>query len=240
MQFRISAILLLNIFLSVATGYCEGTWTPIKFVINHTTMWPKSPTVYGLSLNYFNNGYYPDDIEEVNGIQFGIRNITGGPIRGIQLALLDNGSHEIYGIQASPFRNSIATESNGFIIGGINFINRHKGIQIAWLFNYLEDSGVLIQAAPGNVAHDKLTGLQLGLFNDARRELHGLQLGIINIAAGDSGAKGLQGGIVNITGSGNYDVISFRGLQIGLVNICKNTLKGMQLGFINIARRKQF
>ena len=57
-------------------------------------------------------------------------------------------------------------------------------------------------------------------------------------------ADGVRGVSLNFAGYSDYiyglqfgfynSAVNVRGVQLGLVNVCKNTLKGVQLGFANI------
>ena len=72
---------------------------------------------------------------------------------------------------------------------------------------------------------ERLSGVQLGLFNLAEGELRGVQIGAVN------GAKetlcGVQIGLIN-------NARDARGLQIGAVNLASH-LEGVQIGLLNYA-----
>ncbi len=72
------------------------------------------------------------------------------------------------------------------------------------------------------------TPLKLQLYGDIAfprvDTVRGLSL---NFAGYTENLYGLQAGFYN-------SAVNVRGVQLGLVNVCKNTLKGVQLGFANI------
>ncbi len=84
------------------------------------------------------------------------------------------------------------------------------GLQIALLRNKVIDRAGALQIAIGANRATQLTGMQLGLLNDA----------VV--------AKGVQVGLINSTGD-------MRGVQIGLINSTE-MIYGYQIGLINVIK----
>ncbi|MDA3902554.1 MAG: hypothetical protein PF441_03780 [Desulfuromusa sp.] len=85
---------------------------------------------------------------------------------------------------------------NGVALGIVNgSTGNSSGISLAWLANYAESYEGAQLAWIANYTSINLTGLQWAAFNYAER-LHGLQLGFVNFAV--TADKGVQIGFINI------------------------------------------
>lgn len=136
-------------------------------------------------------------------------------------------ANEFAGVQIAPFGN-VASCLEGVQIAGL--INRSDGyhadgLQLALGMNVSRRMRGVQAALVGNEVEERLSGVQLGLFNVAEGDLRGVQIGAMN------GAKktlcGVQVGLLNY----GADV---RGLQIGIVNSAHH-LEGVQIGLLNYA-----
>ena len=136
-------------------------------------------------------------------------------------------ANEFAGVQIAPFGN-VASCLEGVQVAGL--INKSDGyhadgLQLALGMNVSRRMRGVQAAMWGNKSTERLSGVQLGLFNLAEGELRGVQIGSMN------GAKktlcGVQVGLLNY----GADV---RGLQIGIVNSAHH-LEGVQIGLLNYA-----
>ncbi|HKK00959.1 MAG TPA: hypothetical protein VJ955_02225 [Desulfuromonadales bacterium] len=83
-----------------------------------------------------------------------------------------------------------------FALGFVNGSNGYSsGVSLGLLANYAENYKGAQLAFLTNFASERVTGLQWAAFNYAQ-ELNGLQLGLINYA--ETSQKGLQVGLINI------------------------------------------
>lgn len=184
---------------------------------------------------------------DMNGVQMaGLSNMVGGSMRGVQLAGITNingnnlsglsvsglvgiTGNYAQGVVLSGLANITGDNSSGFIVGGLLNITGEKatGVQLSGLANIsggdfkgVTASGLL------NVVGEDLKGIQLsGLGNITAGNVQGIQIsGLGNVAGGT--ATGVQIAPINVA-------VHAKGLQIGLVNYYKESLKGFQLGLVN-------
>lgn len=184
---------------------------------------------------------------DMNGVQMaGISNMVGGSMCGVQLAGITNingnnlsglsvsglvgiTGNYAQGVVLSGLANITGDNSSGFIVGGLLNITGEKatGVQLSGLANIsggdfkgVTASGLL------NVVGEDLKGIQLsGLGNITAGNMQGIQIsGLGNVAGGT--VKGAQIAPINVA-------VHAKGLQIGLVNYYKESLKGFQLGLVN-------
>ena len=166
---------------------------------------------------------------------------------GVQLSLFGNGNRALVPPRAESSRDYYewfdANEFAGVQLAGLaNVASCLEGVQVAGLVNrsdgYHTDGLQLalgmnisrrmrgVQAAMwGNNSTERLSGVQLGLFNLAEGELHGVQIGALNGA--EATVRGVQAGFLNSA----QDV---HGLQIGAFNLASH-LEGVQIGLLNYA-----
>lgn len=100
--------------------------------------------------------------------------------------------------------------------------------------------GVRIDVGYG--VQDRVTGIDLGLFNDVRSELNGVAVGIANVGEGRvrglrlGVANALEGSVVGVDlGVANQAIGSLKGAQLGVANVIEDGV-GCQIGLINSAR----
>lgn len=122
------------------------------------------------------------DKGDVGAVQIaGVFNVVGGNVNGIQVGgLYNNVLGSVRGIQLSLLHNSVKRDLNG--------------IQLSGLYNHTRGQVRGIQTGLGNIAGQKFSGIQAGVFNYARN-LRGVQLGLINVADSSSG---YSIGLINI------------------------------------------
>ena len=169
--------------------------------------------------------------KDMNGIQIsGIANVTGGSMRGMQISGISNISgnnmmglsasglvtitgHGAKGVILSGLTNITGNKASGLIIGGLMNItgNTSSGVHLSGLANITgQEFGGIMTSGLLNVVGEDMSGLQIaGIGNIAARKLNGAQIGLCNYAT------------------------QVYGLQIGLINHYKETMKGFQLGLIN-------
>ncbi|MCC9065346.1 carboxypeptidase-like regulatory domain-containing protein [Flavobacterium piscisymbiosum] len=121
----------------------------------------------------------------------GIFNTVGGSVNGVQLAgIYNNVFGDLKGLQMSGIHNSVKGSQIGLQITGIynNVQQDSKGIQIAGIHNTVNGSQNGLQISGiYNIGNQKVRGLQIaGLFNYAK-ELKGIQFGLVNVTGSPSG-----------------------------------------------------
>lgn len=136
-------------------------------------------------------------------------------------------ANEFAGVQIAPFGN-VASCLEGVQIAGL--INKSDGyhadgLQLALGMNISRRMRGVQAAMWGNNSTERLSGVQVGLFNLAAGELHGVQIGALNGAKAT--VRGVQAGFLNSA----QDV---HGLQIGAFNLASH-LEGVQIGLLNYA-----
>lgn len=107
---------------------------------------------------------------KVRGAQFaGLANVVGGVSQGFQAAGLVNVSAGGKLTQAAGLMNINAGNDHGMQIGGLGNVNTGtiNGVQLAGLFNYT----------------NKLSGVQLGVFNFADTIISGTPIGFLSFVA---------------------------------------------------------
>ena len=137
-------------------------------------------------------------------------------------------ANEFAGVQIAPFGN-VASCLEGVQIAGL--INKSDGyhadgLQLALGMNISRRMRGVQAAMWGNNSTERLSGVQLGLFNLVEGELHGVQIGALNGAKAT--VRGVQAGFLNSA----QDV---HGLQIGAFNLASH-LEGVQIGLLNFAK----
>ena len=137
-------------------------------------------------------------------------------------------ANEFAGVQIAPLYN-VASCLEGVQIAGL--INKSDGyhadgLQLALGMNVSRRMRGVQAAMWGNKSTERLSGVQLGLFNLAEGELHGVQIGALNGAKAT--VRGVQAGFLNSA----QDV---HGLQIGAFNLASH-LEGVQIGLLNFAK----
>jgi hypothetical protein len=145
----------------------------------------------------------------------------------------DDFESNMKGIQLAGLLNYVRNHTSGIqLSGGLNVIGGNfKGFQFAGIGNSSAgtSSGVML-AGIYNVVYESVAGFQLSsIFNFTDFELAGLQVALINKARMIRGRK-------------TTPPVPSRGMQIGLINFCKET-DGVQIGLINFGgatRGKQF
>jgi hypothetical protein len=209
----------------------------------------------GISTNGISSGSYTNDfsINLFGGLSAGnrifelglISNAELNSVSGIQMGGLAN----IVG--ANTFLNlSIAGERE---LEQAGFESNQKGIQLAGLINYvrINSKGIQISSGFNSVGYD-FTGVQLAGLGNRSGQAQGFQIaGFYNVAEDGMGGvqisslmnytrgqlAGMQISLVNkallIKGSKSSAASNNRGLQIGLVNFCRE-MDGTQIGIINI------
>lgn len=189
--------------------------------------------------------------ESMNGVQLsGIANVNGDRMRGISIAGLVNiAGDQCQGITLSGLASITGDETHGISLGGLLNINGEnaKGLQVGGLANISGNhaSGIGLGGAI-NVVGDDFNGLQMsGLLNVTGTEARGIQLAGAANVTGES-VRGIQlAGLANVVGSSvrGLQIAPFNaskrvnGLQIGLVNYYKETLRGAQIGLVNLSPR---
>jgi hypothetical protein len=209
----------------------------------------------GISTNGINTGFFINDysINIFGGLSAGnrifeaglISNLNLNSVTGIQLAGLANivGTNSFFnltlseerelqhdgfesnsqGIQAAGFLNYVRNHSKGIqLSGAFNMVGfDFKGFQLAGLGNSSGGYAQAIQLAGlYNLAEEGIGGIQIStLLNYTRGQLSGMQIALINKAVRIKGKKSQPPDIT-------------RGLQIGLLNFCKET-DGTQIGVVN-------
>lgn len=212
--------------------------TPLRIEFYNGDHSDKVKNVYGLSLGLVatnNHKVYGlqispglNRISRMYGLQIGGINLTD-EMRGIQIGflpcprelfLVSNEAAYGYGMQITPFIN-LSSTFYGLQIGSINSIEESGAlIQLGLIFNNSSGDATALQIAPFNRVADYFTGGQFGIINFSNpatyKKVSGVQLGVYNS--------------INT----NSDIT---GLQIGIINVCRGTLKGLQLGLLNFGGR---
>lgn len=136
----------------------------------------------GIQLGIGNlSNIYGSNLQTANVIQTSLANLATYNVNGIQVAFLVNGAVNVNGLQASIFANGTKKDLNGIQFS--YFLNAAKAV-----------NGIQVGILAGNVAENKLNGIQIGVVNGAE-EVNGVQIGIINMC---EQLKGLQIGVINI------------------------------------------
>lgn len=197
----------------------------------------------GIGINLLGSVVHRD----MNGVQItGISSLVGNSMRGVQISGISNVNgeklsgasiaglvnitgHKAKGLVLSGLSTIVGDNAQGVFIGGLlNMVGENSsGIQLAGLSNISGStfSGINMAGALGIVGKD-MKGLQLsGLANIVGESMKGVQIaGLGNITAGE--ANGAQIALFNMASSG-------KGMQIGLVNYCKESFEGVRLGLVN-------
>ena len=108
-----------------------------------------------------------------------------------------------------------------------------RGVALTGLVNYFRAESRGIQVAGlVNVVRGRFAGLQYAaLFNFTQSGFSGIQLSsVFNTNHGD-------GGFLQVAGVTNMNEGSFRGVQLGAINLTADRLVGAQLGVVNMAVR---
>lgn len=209
----------------------------------------------GISTNGINSGSYENDfsINLFGGLSAGnrifelglISNTALNSVTGIQIAGLAN----IVG--TNSFLNLTISEQRELEHAG--FESNHQGIQVAGFLNYvrMNSKGAQVSlafnivgldfkgfqfAGLGNSSGNYAQGFQLaGLYNLAEEGMGGIQLSALyNYTKGQ--LAGSQIAVINksgrMKGRNSSPPDRARGLQIGLLNFCKE-MDGTQIGLIN-------
>ena len=216
----------------------------------------------GFELGCFLNG----ERDFVHGIQIaGFSNLVGGNVFGVQVAGFANANlGKAYGTQVSGFAN-LSGEMKGVQVGGFANLSLGKalGTQVAGFANVSIGSLKGFQVAGhGNLAVGNVEGLQIsgfaniatgkvkggqisGFANLATANVKGSQIsGYANISIGDvkgvqvSGFGNLATGDVKgiqVSGFANY-AKDLDGVQVGVINYCKNADKGIPIGVLSIVK----
>lgn len=185
--------------------------------------------------------------KNANGIQLaGLANVVGQSMNGVQVAGISNiNGNNLSGVSASGLVGITGNNAQGIIFSGLaNISGDHtRGVILSGLLNISgERSSGLHLAGLADISGGDFQGTALaGLLSVIGEDLNGVQLaGLGNITAEDM--KGIQiAGIGNLTGGTAKGVqlspaniaIRAEGLQIGLFNYYKESLKGFQLGLVN-------
>lgn len=162
---------------------------------------------------------------DATGIQLaGLMGAVGGDLLGIQVSGVANvaGSDLVVieefvegqsgakagfvkGVQIAPFNvaGDLAGAQLGFFL---SFAKGLKGLQFAWIFNWIEAKGQGVQIGGLNFMNEDSQGLQVGVFNSVEFSFSGLQIGLIN---GASSMTGVQIGLLNINGAGLLPIAPF-------------------------------
>ena len=209
----------------------------------------------GISTNGINSGSYVNDfsINLFGGLSAGnrifelglISNSALNSVTGIQLAGLANivGTNSFLNLSISEQREleHAGFESNqqGIQVAGfLNYVRMNsKGAQVSLGFNIVGFDFTGFQfAGLGNSSGNYVQGFQLaGLYNLAEEGIGGVQLSaLFNYTKGQ--LAGAQIALMNkagrIKGKKSSPPDKTRGLQIGLLNFCKE-MDGTQIGLIN-------
>ena len=136
-------------------------------------------------------------------------------------------ANEFAGMQIAPLYN-VASCLEGVQIAGL--INKSDGyhadgLQLALGMNISRRMRGVQAALVGNEVEERLSGVQLGLFNVAEGDLRGVQIGALNGAKAT--VRGVQAGLLNYAQN-------VHGLQIGAFNLARH-LEGVQIGLLNYA-----
>ena len=136
-------------------------------------------------------------------------------------------ANEFAGVQIAPFGN-VASCLEGVQIAGL--INKSDGyhadgLQLALGMNVSRRMRGVQAALVGNEVEERLSGVQLGLFNVAEGDLRGVQIGALNGAKAT--VRGVQAGFLN-------SAQNVHGLQFGAFNLARH-LEGVQIGLLNYA-----
>jgi len=224
-QASLKAQINLSFWQGLSTQRADSTARPTVINIGIQS---KQYKLQGLSLNILG----ANTITDANGIQAaGLFNLVGNNAKALQLAGVTNVTGGNFtGLSLSGMVNVVGNEARGVMgTGLINIIGAHQqGIAVAGLLNITGGNTNGIQLSGiGNIASAKANGLQMsGIFNIATGNVHGMQVAsLLNLAG--SKFSGVQVGAMNVA-------IEATGVQIGLVNYYRKSLKGIQLGLVNL------
>lgn len=159
-----------------------------------------------------------------------LANATGGEMRGFQLSLGVNSAGPMDGVQLTSLFNGSERLSGAQISSGVNVARgAMRGLQISGLFNWAEGSSVGMQATSGlNSVPGSFAGWQVSGVANWAESLRGVQTAVLNVA-GD--ATGAQIGVVNVARK-------LSGFQLALVNVADEA-NGAPLGLLNVIRDGQ-
>lgn len=168
----------------------------------------------------------------VLGVEIGgALNLNSGDMSGLQIGGVANlVDGEVLGVQIGGVFNKSSQRVRALQIGGgLNLVgDDFLGLQIGGAANLVAGSFRGVQLGGGaNLVGGAFEGLQIGgAANLLSAPLKGAQVSAINF---NQGGAGMQLGAINITRE------SFAGLQVGAINIVSGRAQGLQLGAINIA-----
>jgi hypothetical protein len=174
--------------------------------------------------------------DDVRNVDIGLLSVIPS-LEGLQVGLIAGGVHKsmsgvgIYGIVGAT-----SEDANGVQIAGINFVRqRMHGLAIGGIC--IAGEGMHgMQIGGVNMACLEMKGVQLGFLNDARN--YGMQVGVANMTGDNAGVS--IGGInlelghnrgLQLGGENFADSLS--GVQIGVLNQCRNSDHGVQIGIFN-------
>jgi len=188
----------------------------------------------GVLLGYYPIGYYAlicAKAHDVNGLQISMTGNTAEQVRGGQIGGLFNIVQDgLHGLQIAGLANGAKAGGFGIQVSALGNETEgdYAGVQISGCGNVGRGSysGLRLAAIIGNESHGDMTGFGYGTIGNVSANLTGGQLGVIfNCAKGD--ADGVQVSVCNVA------TRSVRGLQVGVVNFCRQ-MSGVQIGGINI------
>ena len=206
-------VLLFALSLLVPSLAFSAEWTPLQLSLVHPLqIFPQETRVEGFRFNLI---YGVND--QMSGVDIGLVNRTTGTTQGLQLGAFPFGgfniTEDLEGFQFAGF------------YGGVNIANKNvSGVQISGAF------------AGANIAAGDVTGLQIaGILAGLNRagNLQGIQ--ISGFFLGVNLAQNVDGAQLTTIYNQAQDVT---GLQVGLVNICRN-MKGVQIGLANIIKESK-
>ena len=181
----------------------------------------------GIGFNVFGSVVHKD----MNGVQAsGLVNLVGGSMRGVQFSGISNvNGNDLTGISATGLVNITGNNARGVLLSGLTNIggDNTAGVMASGIMNISGDKAAGVHMAGlANITGATFDGVMAsGLLNVAGEHLNGVQIsGLANIVA--MRMNGVQIGLANYA-------THARGLQIGLVNFYKESMKGFQLGLIN-------
>lgn len=164
-----------------------------------------------------------------NGVSLaGLMNLNGESARGFQFSGLGNvASRNLQGVSISGLLNISGENTSGMPLAGLANITgkHHRGIAIAGLMNAAaENSSGLQLTSLLNIAGKENRGVQLAGLGNVSVTNKGLQFGFSNYSAQNNGVQ---------IGFGNVANKGAKGVQLGIVNVSGNP-HTHQTGCINI------
>lgn len=169
--------------------------------------------------------------KDMNGMQIsGLANVVGGSMRGLQLSGISNISgNNLIGFSASGLVNITGNGAKGIVISGLTSIggDNTTGMMVSGFMNVTGETASGLQLSGlANITGENLSGMMAsGFLNVTGRNMNGIQIaGIANISA--NSLSGMQIGLCNYA-------TQVHGIQLGLINYYRKSMKGLQLGLVN-------